>query len=269
MRLVLTLLPQGNFSRPEFERKYRCAMHGLIHTWLSQSFFPAVQNIHDSGEPGLFAFSGLSGKFGANGEILGGNAYKISISSPTGHLFFTIATNFKRMHNSKKMLEMGDCCFLISSINEFNLHLQHGDKIVSDGPIILTKGSDDGKKFVLMKGGEINKNNLIAPVLFSSLFKANLKRKAEQMGLGIAEKISEMPALSCVDVRKGDKILTAFTTRMQMKPGMEDYFVVGNRIHMPIQFKEEQELAEFEKLMDCGFGVMNGYGFGFMKKVLK
>ena len=53
---------------------------------------------------------------------------------------------------------------------------------------------------------------------------------------------------------------------MQIKPNSEDYYVVGNRIRIAVPFSEPSEIAEFEKLMDCGFGVMNGYGFGFMKK---
>lgn len=269
MRLVLSLIAHGNFSRQEFERKYRSAMHGIIHSALSSSVFPVVQKIHESGDPGMFSFSSLSGKFSKDGEILENNIYKLSISSPSGPIFFTLATLFKRIHLSKKMLELGECRFSITTISEFKPVLSKGDIIMSDGPIVLTKSTNERKQFVLMKGGEKNRNNLIDSELFFSLFKANLKHKAEQLKLPLAERIDDISNPISMEIKKHGKTLSAFTVRMQIKPGTDDYFVVGNRISMAVQFSDAQDLTDFEKLMDCGFGVMNGYGFGFMKKVLK
>ncbi|MBU1165738.1 hypothetical protein KKF81_02235, partial [Candidatus Micrarchaeota archaeon] len=147
----------GNFSRPEFERKYRTAMHGLCHTFLSASIFPAVQSIHESGIPGLFCFSGLSGKFGNGGEILADQKYKISVSSPSGPLFFTLATNFKRLFLSKQPIGFGDMQFKLTGLHEFKPALAEKDVIVSDGPVILTKNLAERKQFVLSKGTEANK----------------------------------------------------------------------------------------------------------------
>ncbi|MEM4348552.1 MAG: hypothetical protein QXN37_03215, partial [Candidatus Anstonellaceae archaeon] len=145
MRLVLSLLSKGGFSRQEFERKYRCAMHGLIHSCLSSSVFKEVQDIRNSGDPGLFTFSTLSGKFGPKGDILPNQSYKLSISSPYGPLFFSLVLHFKRMHISKKMLTLGDSAFSIESLKDFTLSLKPGDTIISDGPVILTTVSEKSK----------------------------------------------------------------------------------------------------------------------------
>jgi CRISPR-associated endoribonuclease Cas6 len=266
MRLVLELRANGNFSRQDFERKYRTAIHGLCHNFFSVSIFPAVKNIHDSKAPGLFCFSGLSGKFGEKGKIISDEKYKLTLSSPIGPVFFTLVIQFKQIFMLKKKIEIGDMQFQLEDIKEFSPNLAKNDVVFSDGPIILTKNSENKKQFVISKGSEINKNNLIDAELFSSLFKSNLATKAKKLGLTIVDKLDQIPNPEIVSITKNGRTLEAVTTRMQIKPNSEDYYVVGNRIRMIVPFSEPSEIAEFEKLMDCGFGVMNGYGFGFMKK---
>lgn len=268
MRLILELEANGNFLRSEFERKYRTAIHGLCHSFFLNSIFPSIRNIHESGNPGLFCFSGLSGKFGNNGELLSGNKYKLTISSPSGQLFFTLVTNFKRLFLSKQLVELGDAQFRLVGAHQFKPALVKNDVIISDGIVVLTKNSLNRKQFVLAKGTEINKNNLIEPELFQKLFKSNLLTKANQLGLSIADKLDQIPDPEIICITKNSQKSPALTVRMQIKSGAEDYFVVGNRIRITLPFNKSEELIGFEKLMDCGFGVMNGYGFGFMKKVL-
>ncbi len=269
MRLVLHLKSDADLSRSEFERKYRSALHGLIHSCLSNSIFATARSVHESKKPSLFTFSGLSGKFQQNGNIISGNTYKLSISSPSGPLFFTLVTYFKSLFISKSLLNLGDCSFQIVGISEFNLSLHSDDVIVSDGPIVLTASENERKKFILMKGNESNKNNLIDSDLFLKLFKINLKHKSKLLNLKIHDKIDNLSLPHCnCDTHENNPKFTS-TVRMQIKSEKSDYFVVGNRISMQIPFKSESEICEFEKLMDCGFGVMNSYGFGFMKKVLK